>query len=111
MGAPPGNQFAARGARVRNALMERLTKDELHDIITALLEKARAGDMPAIQEIFNRIDGKPSQSIDIQGQLNTPALPGSAETGRKLAFLLAAAVNNELEDKEPDVIEGEVSKD
>lgn len=38
---------------------------KLRAIAAQLIKKATAGDMPAIVELANRTDGKPSQQVDI----------------------------------------------
>jgi hypothetical protein len=42
---------------------------KLHIIANQLVDLAMTGDVPAIKEIFDRIDGKPHQSMDVDGQL------------------------------------------
>lgn len=43
---------------------------KLHIIANQLVELAMTGDVPAIKEIFDRIDGKPHQSVDLDAALN-----------------------------------------
>jgi len=66
-GAPKGNQNAKKGAmlssRLRKRLEERAKQDE---IVDQLIDKACEGDLSAIKEIFDRLDGKPKQSIDLE---------------------------------------------
>lgn len=42
---------------------------KLNIIANQLVDLAMTGDVPAIKEIFDRIDGKPHQSVDLDGQL------------------------------------------
>jgi len=72
MGAPRGNQNAAKAKVWRAAIeraLERRTKSRLDGIreIDALAEKllelVAAGDLPALKEFGDRIDGKPAQAI------------------------------------------------
>ena len=71
-GAQPGNRNAAKGSQFRDALYMALIryksktikrKKALHHIAEALIDKAIDGDMPAIKEIADRLDGKPAQAI------------------------------------------------
>lgn len=41
----------------------------LRAIAKKLIEKARTGDLAAIQELANRTDGKPSQALDIDARV------------------------------------------
>jgi len=70
MAAPKGNQNAAKGSQWRAALEYALdnysgTKKglALRDIAKKLIEMALDGDMQAIKEIGDRLDGKPTQVI------------------------------------------------
>lgn len=73
MGAPTGNRNAAK-AKVWTAAIERALErrskadikgvDELAD---KLLEVAAAGDMAALKEIGDRLEGKPAQSVNVSG--------------------------------------------
>jgi hypothetical protein len=44
----------------------------LRAIARAHIEKARSGDMTAIKEIADRLDGKPGQSMDMTTHYNKP---------------------------------------
>lgn len=69
MAAALGNQYAAR-AKVWRAAIERAL-DRRHarggkaidDLAEALLDKCAEGDMAAIKELGDRLDGKPAQVI------------------------------------------------
>jgi len=65
-GAPKGNTNATKSRRLSSVLQKRMEerKDE-DNLMNVLLDKALAGDLPAIKEVFDRIDGKAKQSIDI----------------------------------------------
>lgn len=65
-GAPKGNNNAAKSRRLSSVLQKRMEerKDE-DNLMNVLLDKALEGDLPAIKEVFDRIDGKAKQSIDI----------------------------------------------
>ena len=70
MSAPLGNQFAAR-ARVWtaaiNRALERRSVASRTEAIDKLAEKLLAlcdeGDLAALQELGNRLDGKPAQAV------------------------------------------------
>lgn len=75
-GAQPGNTNAVRGKQWRDALRKKLAlfADEenkivrgqaLDGIAEVVVKQALAGNKDAIQEIGNRLDGKPHQSMDI----------------------------------------------
>jgi hypothetical protein len=71
MAAPIGNQNAARGrlwrAAIERALEARSSKLEqknaLDELAEVLLEQAAQGDMQALKELGDRLDGKPAQAI------------------------------------------------
>lgn len=65
-GAPKGNNNATKARRLSSVLQKRMEerKDE-ENLMNVLLDKALEGDLPAIKEVFDRIDGKAKQSIDI----------------------------------------------
>lgn len=73
VGAPKGNSNGKNGSKARQALTACLTRrstrgiDELIKIWDVVCEKALNGDLPAAQEIFNRLDGKPGQTLDLGG--------------------------------------------
>jgi hypothetical protein len=79
IGAPLGNNYAAKGTRWRNAIDKALElkcksdgQKALIQIATAMLDKAADGDMTAIKELGDRIDGKVAQSLNIGGQDDNP---------------------------------------
>lgn len=71
MGAPAGNQNAAKAkvwsAAIHRALDRRKPADErvkaIDELADKLLEQCYAGSLPALQELGNRLDGKPAQVI------------------------------------------------
>lgn len=64
-GAPKGNQNAARGRVWREAIDRAIKRDReaLNRVAKALITAAEAGDMQAIKELGDRLDGKVSQPI------------------------------------------------
>ena len=78
MGAALGNQNARKG-KWADAL-SRAVEDEdpvsrrrrLDTIARKLIEKAEEGDIQAIKELGDRIDGKPGQQVIIAGDKEAP---------------------------------------
>ena len=75
-GAPQGNNNASKGKIWRDALDKALKQyvskeagiargQALFSIATRVVEQALIGNKDAIQEIGNRMDGRPHQSMDI----------------------------------------------
>lgn len=69
-GAPKGNNNAAKGKRWLNAIEKALEKRAKSDQQAALVELAdklldqcAEGNLQALQELGNRLDGKPNQAI------------------------------------------------
>lgn len=67
-GAPLGNNNPAKGKSFQGALRRALydagtDRERLIAIAEALVIKAEAGDILAIREIADRLDGKPTQMI------------------------------------------------
>lgn len=70
MGAPLGNQNAAKAKVWQAAIMRALDKrsklaqrEALDDLAEALLDKAGEGDLAALKELGDRLDGRPAQAI------------------------------------------------
>ena len=55
----PGNPHAQQVGRLRTALLNAVTEDDIREIIGALVEKAKAGNIAAARVLFNRTLGKP----------------------------------------------------
>lgn len=75
MAAPRGNRNAAKGKDWESALRRALAQHETRNALTAIakqvVNKALDGDMSAIKEIGDRLDGKPAQSVDLSGSIET----------------------------------------
>ena len=71
MGAPKGNNNPEKGKRWKlaiDAALSRRGRDKvqaLADLAEKLLEKAEEGDLGALKELGDRIDGKAAQQINL----------------------------------------------
>lgn len=67
-GGQPGNQNAAKGKRWKSVIEQRLAElAAMEKVADALILKACDGDVSAIKEIGDRLDGKPKQQTEISG--------------------------------------------
>lgn len=69
-GAPVGNTNAKDGRIWRDAIRRAVLADDgkrLRKIAEALLDKAAEGDVAAIRELGDRIDGKAMQAVELGG--------------------------------------------
>ncbi len=78
-GAQPGNKNALKGTRWRNAIdkaLENRCKSDgqkaLVKIAEEMLKKAEEGDMTAIKELGDRMDGRAPQAITVGGDEDAP---------------------------------------
>lgn len=78
-GGQPGNQNSAKGrpwrAAIERALAERSRKDQrdaLDELAEQLLRNVSNGDITAIKELGDRLDGKPSQQVIHTGDADNP---------------------------------------
>lgn len=64
-GAPEGNQNAAKSKIWLDTIRRHLAKrpKDLEDVAIAMFEAAKQGDMSAIKEIGDRLDGKVTQPL------------------------------------------------
>ena len=67
MAAPKGNQNSSKNNRAWGKVVKKLAIQEdykrIHRVAEALFRKAEDGDVAAIKELGDRIDGKASQEI------------------------------------------------
>jgi hypothetical protein len=74
-GAPLGNQNAKKGKAwadaVRRAIREKYDGEDyeakLAQLAKRLIEAADGGDMAALKEVGDRLDGKPTQQTELSG--------------------------------------------
>lgn len=75
MAAPIGNQNAAKAkvwaAAIHRALERRKPADEriqaIDELADKLIEQCLSGNLAALQEFGNRLDGKPAQAVTVAG--------------------------------------------
>jgi len=60
----PGNPHAAQVSRLRSALLDAVTPADMRDVVRALVDKAKGGDVHAASVLFDRVLGKPLE-VDI----------------------------------------------
>ena len=64
--ASRGNPHAKRVNRFRSQLLQAVTDDDLRRIARMLVEKAKGGDVRAAVALFDRLFGKPHQSLEVE---------------------------------------------
>lgn len=79
MAAAIGNQYAAKSKRWTAAIDRALEKrskvagvEALDELAEKLLEKVDEGDVSAIKELGDRLEGKPAQSVLLGGDSENP---------------------------------------
>jgi hypothetical protein len=60
----PGNPFARKTAALRKALLERVTEEDIQEIVIVLLLKAKQGDAAAARLLLSYVVGKPQPAVD-----------------------------------------------
>lgn len=94
-GAPKGNNNAGKGRRwlsaIERALDKRSKRDQieaLDELAEQLLNKCAEGDLGALKELGDRLDGKAAQSLDITFEDITDA---TELTDQELASIAASS--------------------
>lgn len=68
-GAPVGNKNAARGRDWRDAVRKAVIQGKKLDTLAKkLIQMAEDGDLQALKEIGDRLDGKPQISHEVTGE-------------------------------------------
>lgn len=70
MGAPIGNQNAAKSRVFSDALRRAIAQDDgrrIRDAAEKMLDLAAAGEQWAVKEVFDRLEGKAAQALAISG--------------------------------------------
>jgi len=57
----PGNPLGGKVARLRAALIEAVSEDDIRAIAHRLIEQAKEGNLAAAKELLNRTLGKPTE--------------------------------------------------
>ncbi len=93
-GAPLGNQNARKGKSWLDALKAEIAIDDgarLQKAACQLLNKAAEGDLAAIKELADRLDGKAVQANTLTAQLET-----SAPTNIQVRFIQPDPISKPL---------------
>lgn len=53
-----GNPHSRKTAQLREAMLSTVTENDVREIVGRLIDKAKAGDVDAVRELFNRLFGK-----------------------------------------------------
>lgn len=72
----PGNPYARRVARLRSALLDAVTDDDLRAIVKVLVDRAKGGDLAAIREVLDRMVGRPLAALALAVEVDM-AIDGS----------------------------------
>lgn len=56
----PGNPAVREVARLRRALLDAVTEADIREVVGVLIDKAKAGHLPAVRELLDRAIGKPT---------------------------------------------------
>jgi len=72
MAAPEGNNNATKNKYWSDALRKHITQnpEDLAAAAKAIFAKAKDGDVGAMKEIGDRLEGKPAQAIDLDAKLS-----------------------------------------
>lgn len=96
MPAPLGNKNASHDKPWSDAIRRALLANDgkkLRAIAEKVVEKAEEGDMAAIREIGDRIEGRPRQQMEVTGADGKDLIPPTdmLEVARRLGHILASA--------------------
>lgn len=76
MAAPIGNQNARKENRAWSEAIRRVVaqndSQKLRDLAEKLVALAEAGDVAALKELGDRLDGKPAQQVQVSGDSDAP---------------------------------------
>ena len=90
VGGQTGNNNAARGSEWREAVVRAIKRGKgLDQLAEVLVAKALDGDMVALKEVGDRLDGKPKQQVDVTVQDAQPTGPNADTLSQRLAIQLA----------------------
>src|SRR5947208_3541493 len=60
----PGNPFNRQVAALRRALLNRVTAEDIEEVLAVLMIKAKTGDLAAIKLLLSYTVGKPGPAVD-----------------------------------------------
>ncbi len=69
--AAKGNPHAQHVGKLRSALLEAATAEDMGAIARKLVESAKAGNVQAVKELLDRLVGKPAQAIHMVSEAAT----------------------------------------
>ncbi len=84
VGGQPGNKNGSKNKPWRDAIAWALEKHKnsqtdraqaLRDIATQMIDKALGGDMTAMKELGDRLDGKAPQDVQVNASVDLATLP------------------------------------
>ncbi len=58
----PGNPAGGQAERLRHALVNAVTENDMADIAASLVSRAKAGEVQAVRELLNRVLGRPTDA-------------------------------------------------
>ncbi|MEX0775079.1 MAG: hypothetical protein WD042_05120 [Phycisphaeraceae bacterium] len=73
----PGNPHAAHVARLRSALLDAVTPEDVQAVAAALLAQAKQGDVMAVRELLNRLLGQ--SPVSVKAEVSSPVAPIAAD--------------------------------
>jgi hypothetical protein len=85
-----GNPLNRRVQKLRMALLDAVTDDDIREVVGVLLTRAKGGDLAAIRELLNRTIGKPIAPVELLGADGEP-LAGLTLADVQLAVVEALA--------------------
>jgi len=69
VGAPEGNKNATKEKRIVSDILRRVVTqnpDKIRQACIKLLDAAAEGKLPEFRELFDRLEGKPAQSVEMK---------------------------------------------
>jgi hypothetical protein len=78
VGAPKGNQNAAKSRLFYDAMRKKLVQEphRLNSVVEVLITAAEEGEQWAVKELIDRIDGKAIQANTLENADGSPLLAG-----------------------------------
>ena len=95
-GAPKGNTNARKGKMWFESIRKRITdRQAMEKLADKLIDEALGGNMVAMKEIGDRLDGKPlaETKVDVTDRTDRPV--GDTELGARIAYVLRQGLEAE----------------